>query len=94
MIPTDKDNMRTAIESAAPVKVRLHGSPANAPSIEARGCGFAAFRSWGRLYVEVAPLRPLTEQEADTLAGVLRYWEGEPGRTYQGGPDGWPFVVA
>lgn len=92
MTAAEREKLRADLRATAPVAVRFHGSPRNAPAPEPRGCGYIAFRSWGRTFVEVAPERPLSPAEADALSAAMDPWRAEAGVTYHAGPEGWPFA--
>lgn len=85
-----RENLRADLERAAPVTVRFHGSPRNAPSLRTTGVGCLAFRSWNRVFVSVSPSRPLVEAEVSALVDAIRPWDGGGGLSVLGGPDGWP----
>ena len=92
MIAADGEKLCADLRAVAPVAVRFHGSPRNAPSPEPRGCGYIAFRSLGCAFVEVAPERPPSPAEASALSDAMSPWMQDAGITYHGGPDGWPFA--
>lgn len=92
MTPADRQRLREALQATAPVVVRFHGAPRNAPALRPRGCGYIAFRSWGNAYIEIAPVRPLTGPEHMALLAAVQPWDLLHGMTVRAGPEGWPLV--
>lgn len=91
MIQTDRETLRRALVSELPVRVTFHGQPKCAPSLPVRGCGYFAFRTWGRLFVAIWPERPLAADEHARLLALLQPWTLNEGWTIRAGVnDSWP----
>ena len=90
MARTSKDWYTPMIDalrlSGAPVGVRTHGSPKNAPSVAPGPHGSYCFRTWGRVYVELRPMGPLSEREVSAMMDAIRPFDIGAGLTVYGGP--------
>lgn len=58
--------------SGAPVAIRSHGAPRNAPSPAPSRHGSYVFRTWGRVVVELRPMADLTPAEVDAMQEAIR----------------------
>lgn len=94
-MPTEGElQLRGQIRDAVadfPVRVRFHGAPRNAPSLPIRPYGYIAFRSWGSIYVEIAPSELLSSGDFMGLLDAIRPFDIGRGTTFMGGEFGGPF---
>ena len=69
------------VASMVPVGARSHGSPHNAPSIAPGPQGSFCFRTFGRVYVELRPMGPLTDAEWSAMVRAVQPFDAGCGAT-------------